>query len=84
MRTVKEPVLYAAINLPAGETDMARPASEAIANAVKRAFVTDADETLASLRSDSDTGHRPTWKALAWMAIVLILLESALANRLRR
>ena len=84
MRTVKEPALYAAINLPAGETDMSRPASGSIVNAVKRAFVTDAEGRLASLRSDSDTGHTPIWKALAWLTIVLILFESSLANRLRR
>jgi hypothetical protein len=84
MRTVKEPPLYAAINLPAGETDVSRPASASIAKAVKRALVTDANGRLASLRSDSDVQHKSIWKVLAWLAIVLILFESALANRLRR
>ncbi len=41
MRTLGEPTLHVGVNLPEGETDLRRPAEEAVAAAMKRAFVID-------------------------------------------
>lgn len=84
IKTVGQPVLYAAVNMPAGETDVSPPAAEAVADAVKRVFVTDPKQGPPVMRARSDMQRKPIWKAVAWVAIVLLLSESTLANRLRR
>jgi hypothetical protein len=108
MRTTDEPILYAGINLPAGETDLTAPSQEQIDNIVQRAFVTQRvgwvtpispglRETVGTARptgldnrsnrieaTASSFRQKPVWPIFAWAAMVLLVLESAVANRLRR
>jgi hypothetical protein len=90
MKTTDDPVLYAGINLPAGETDLTAPGQEVIAAAMQRAFVTQArkpaDAVLAAGSTPAARAFRqkPIWPIFAWAAILLLLLESTIANRLRR
>ncbi len=97
MKTIDEPVVYAGINLPAGETDIRPPADGAITDAVQRAFITDTREgpVLAQgdpKREESRLGshaepvvrREPLWRYVAWAAILLLLFDAVLANRLRR
>jgi hypothetical protein len=89
MKTTDEPTLYAGINLPAGETDLTAPTREMIADITQRVFVAPtparqpgpvgaAHSTTASLQ------EKPVWPIVAWAAILLLVLESAVANRLKR
>lgn len=84
MRTLNEPALYAAVNLPEGETDVSPPVPQAVADAVQRAFVINPDAKPAVTHAGSDVQRKPIWRTFAWVAILLLLFESALANRLRR
>jgi len=102
MKTIDEPVMYAGINVPAGETDVRPPATGAIAEAVRRAFITDTHEgpALAQAGATGPQTHNsafgrpmhaspvlrqePLWRYFAWAAILLLLLDAALTNRLRR
>ncbi|MBM4025358.1 MAG: hypothetical protein FJ280_08115 [Planctomycetes bacterium] len=84
MRTIDEPVVYAGINLPAGETDVRPPAPGVIADAVQRAFLTAPREDAVLARAEPALRQEPFWRYVAWAAILLLLLEAALANRLRR
>lgn len=84
MRTLGEPVLHAGINLPEGETDLSRPAPEAVAEAMKRAFVIDPGRRHEVAQAGAPALSRPIWKAFAWATILLLLLEPAITNRLKR
>lgn len=84
MKTLTDPPLYAGINLPAGETDMTPPASEAVAKAVQRVVLTDRDEDETIAQAETSLRPKPIWDLCAWAAILLLLFESALANRLKR
>jgi hypothetical protein len=90
MKTTDEPVLYAGINLPAGETDLTAPTQEQIADVVQRVFVQAKDrgpdaEGASSLQpSASSLWRKPVWPIFAWAAMFLLVLESAVANRLKR
>jgi len=109
MKTTDEPILYAGINLPVGETDVTAPSQEQIDNVVQRAFVTQhvgwaaptvgsglremvgtARPTALDSRSNrteataSSFRKKPIWPIFAWAAMVLLVLESAAANRFRR
>ncbi len=89
MKTSGKPTLYAAVNLPAGETDVSQPTEQMVADAMSAALTTEAGEeqgrpvekqTLASL----PVRDRPIWQAFAWAALVLLLVEPAITNRLKR
>jgi hypothetical protein len=84
MKTLGEPALYAAINLPAGETDVSAPTEEMVAGAMKRAFVTGAVQNAGPVLANSRLETRPLWPAFAWAALLLLLLEPAITNRLKR
>jgi len=84
MRTLGEPEVYAAVNLPEGETDLSTPAAQAVADAMKRAFVTDAGPRLTVARASAAIRSRPIWQVFAWATILLLLLEPAITNRLKR
>jgi hypothetical protein len=84
VRTLDKPILYAGINLPKGETDMARPDLEELDRVMKRVFPMDLDEGVSSADVLGNKKPRPVWKILAWTIIVLLLVEPAVANRLRR
>ena len=88
MKTMDEPALYAGINLPAGETDLTAPTSErindvqqALASAhVGRAMPADSPASTAA----AGFQQKPIWPIAAWAAMILLVLESAIANRLKR
>jgi len=84
MTTLDAPEVYAPINLPDGETDLSAPATNAVADAVRRTFVVDKDKRQTVTQAGAETERKPIWKMFAWAAIVLLLSESALANRLKR
>lgn len=84
MKTLDEPVVHAAINLAEGETDMRTPVAQVIAEAMKRAFVTDAGSGQPVARASAAMQSKPVWKVFAWLTILLLLLEPAITNRLRR
>jgi hypothetical protein len=84
MRTIDEPVVYAGINLPAGESDIRPPATGAIADAVPRAFVTDTRQGPVLAQAESLVRRQPLWRYVAWAAIFLTLFDTVLTNRLRR
>jgi hypothetical protein len=84
MKTLGEQAIHAGVNLDPGETDLARPAAQAIADAMTRAFVTDTDPAQTPARAGAAMQSKPLWKAFAWAAVLLLLLEPAITNRLRR
>jgi len=86
MKTMDEPLLYAGINLPAGETDLTAPTQERIADIEGRVFVRDEARRpeMAGIPVSANLEQRPIWPVFAWVAMVLLVLESAVANRLKR
>jgi hypothetical protein len=84
MKTLTEPALYAGVNLPAGETDVSTPTEQMVAGAMKRAFVTGAVQGAGPAPANSKLENRPLWPAFAWAALLLLLLEPAITNRLKR
>jgi hypothetical protein len=84
MKTLNEPALYAAVNLAAGETNVSTPTEEMVAGAMKRAFVVGAVQGASPALASSKLENRPLWPAFAWAALLLLLLEPALTNRLKR
>lgn len=90
MKTTDGPALYAGINLPAGETDLTAPAQERIADIVQRAFVRtkgrgpEAGRAYSLQPAASSFQQRPVWPIFAWAVMILLVLESAVANRLKR
>ncbi len=89
MKTAAEPVVYAGINLPADETDIRLSTAGVIADAVQRAFITDTHESpvlaqVGATHASPVRRREPLWKYVAWAAILLLLLDAALSNRLRR
>jgi len=84
VKTLAEPTTYAGVNLPQGETDMAGPAEGELAGIMSRVFPEDVDTEMAEAGTFDDTERRPLWRILAWLIILLLLIEPLLANRLKR
>jgi len=84
IKTLTRPVRYAGINLSEGETDMTRPTSREVASAAGRIFLPDASGKIAEAELVSDKDYKPVWKIFAWIIIALLLVEPAVANRLKR
>ncbi|MBN1509860.1 MAG: BatA domain-containing protein [Sedimentisphaerales bacterium] len=90
MKTTDEPALYAGVNLPAGETDLSAPTAERMEDILHRNTVSTTHPTASGSRPDSVAAaasgfrQRPAWPVCAWAAIALLVLESAVANRLKR
>jgi hypothetical protein len=84
IKTLDEPRLYVGINLPETEMPIVVPSAQMIDDAMRRAFVIDKGRKRDSVQASVQTQRRPIWKIFAWAAILLVLLESALANRLKR
>jgi hypothetical protein len=88
MKTIDPPALYAGINLPADETDVTAPTQEMVAGAVQRAFITrqagDGPAIAAKAAPIHNLRRKPIWPIFAWAAIALLVLESTVANRLKR
>jgi len=91
VKTLGKPTIYAGVNLPQGETDMAKPASKELAEVISRVF-----QKFEIRNSKFETrpehsrgiaaggGQISLWKVFAWTLIFLLLLEPAIANRLKR
>ncbi len=84
VKTLAKPSVYAGVNLPAGETDMSKPASEDVERAVSRVFSVVGERQLADLGGSDAKRQTPLWKALAWLIVAMLLVESAVTNRLKR
>ncbi|MEJ2704942.1 MAG: hypothetical protein P8Z79_21095 [Sedimentisphaerales bacterium] len=84
VKTLGKPTLYAGINLPQGETDMTPPSAAELDEVMKQVFVTDSDGSVSSADVLGDKKPKPIWKIVAWTIIGLLLVEPAVANRLRR
>jgi len=83
VRTLTKPFRYAGINLPEGETDMRKPTSEVVAGVTKRAFRVQEGE-ISKAEIFNDKGHKPIWKIFVWIIIAMLLIEPAIANRMKR
>ena len=55
-----------------------------VAAAMKRAFVMDVPEKQAAAQVTSGVRDKPIWKWFAWAALLLLLIEPAIVNRLKR
>ena len=79
-----KPETYAGVNLPQGETDMTRPAAGELASIMGRVFPADVDREMAQAGAFDGTQRRAIWRIIAWLIILLLLLEPVVANRLKR
>jgi len=84
VKTLAKPIRYAGINLPKGETDMTRPSAGELAGITKRTLFQGREQSAVRAGTYGDTEYKPLWKIVAWILIALLLLEPAVANRLRR
>ena len=85
IKTISEPSIYAGVNLPEGETDMTKPVIEEVDNAMNRVFKIGQKRVVSTADSFSGTKESiPVWRYLVWLIIGLILIESTVANRLKR
>lgn len=84
VKTLGSDAMYAGINPPRDETDMTGPAAEEIANAMNRVFSPHTAERTALAQASGIKKNKPIWRLCAWVIIVLLLAEPAVANRLKR
>ncbi len=91
VKTLDVPPIYAGINLPGGETDMTKPTEDELAVVMNRTFHTDTEGDV-TVRSDAarrsskmlSRAHYELWKIIAWLVMLLLLVEPVVANRLKR
>jgi hypothetical protein len=84
MKTLGSTALYAGINLPARETDIGSATPELVTDALTRAFVTAEPSGQEPVQARASLERKPIWKTLAWVIILLVLLESTVTSRLKR
>jgi len=84
IKTFTEPELYAGVNLPSDETDVSKPSEDEVDNALRRIFSMSKRDNIASAETFSTREQKPAWMILVWIIISLLLIESFVANRLRR
>lgn len=84
VRTLAKPVRYAGLNVADGETNLEKPNPEAIATAMAQMFRTAKPAETQGEAAPDDRENRPLWRWLAWGLIGLLLLEPAIANRIKR
>lgn len=84
VKTDTDPIIYAGINLPPDETNMSKPSDSEIKNAISRIFQTGKKDNIATADGFKIKKELPLWKYFAWLLIVLLIVESAVANRMRR
>ncbi len=76
VKTLGKPAIYAGVNLPQGETDMAKPAAKELAEIMSRVFSRHTEPGVASAEVFSDKKRTSLWKAFAWTLIFLLLLRA--------
>jgi len=84
VKTLTEPELYAGVNLPPDETNMSKPIEQQVHEALNRVFSTGKRDNVTSADIIGTKEQKPAWIILVWIIISLLLLESFVANRLRR
>ena len=84
IRTLTVPRRYAGVNIEPGETNMAKPAPAEITAAVGRVFVTTPPQQRDTTSTASAGRYKPLWRFFAWAIIALLVVEPAIANRLKR
>ncbi|UCG57357.1 MAG: BatA domain-containing protein [Phycisphaerales bacterium] len=84
VRTIGETTTYAGVNLPDGETNMTRPNELRVANVMSEVFSVDEASSPALADVLGEQSKRPLWRILAWVLLILLLAEPAIASRLRR
>jgi hypothetical protein len=96
VKTLGKPAIYAGVNVPQGETDMTKPVSKEVTEIMSRVFqefeIGDSPASAGVNLSPQKRGfgipagggRTSLWKAFAWTLIFLLLLEPAIANRLKR
>jgi len=84
VKTLDKPTTYAGINLPQGETDMAKPTQTELAGIMNRVFTQNDDADVAKAGALDNTERRPLWRVVAWLIILLLVVEPVVANRLKR
>ena len=84
VKTLGRPAIYAGVNLPPGETDMTGPDAAELDNVMSRVFATGAEKDISEAGVLREKKNRPLWKLFVWMLILLILVEPAVANRMKR
>jgi len=84
VKTLGKPTICTGVNLPQGETDMTKPVASELAGVMDRVFKASAEQTVSEAEVFHDRIRRPLWKIFAWIIILLLLAEPAIANRLKR
>jgi hypothetical protein len=84
VKTIGKPAIYAGVNLPQGETDMIKPGASELADVMNLAFKTDAEPKVSESEVFHNKKRKPLWKIFAWIIILLLIVEPAVANRLKR
>ena len=84
VKTLGKPTIYAGVNLPQGETDMTKPVAAELTGVMSRVFATGAESDVSEAGVFREKKNRPLWKIFAWILILLLLAEPAVANRLKR
>lgn len=84
VRTVGGPTTYAGVNIPDGETNMAKPDERQVANIMSEVFSVDGERDVALAHVSGEQSKKPLWRILAWVVVILLLAEPAIASRLRR
>jgi len=84
IKTLGKPTVHAGINLPDGETDMRKADAAEVANVMGRVFESGTERQVASTQPLSERQPTPLWRIFAWIVIVLLMVEPAVANRLKR
>jgi hypothetical protein len=84
VKTLNKPTRYAGVNLPEGETDMTAASGEQAAAAVGRVLAGRDSQKNATADVFGDKTYKPIWNMFAWAVIALLLVEPAIANRLKR
>jgi hypothetical protein len=84
VKTLSKPTMWAGVNLPEGETDMAKPTASELADVMKRVFPAGAETEVSAAEVLEDKKLTPIWEFFVWAIILLLLVEPAVANRLKR
>jgi len=84
VRTFGRQPTYAGVNLPKGETDMARPTDDELAGIMSRVFYKNAERDVSEAGTLDNTQRRSLWKIIASLIILLLLVEPVVANKMKR